>query len=80
MDTLTVVLGVLDVIVCIALILLVISQEGNAQGLGTIAGGADTFFGAHKGRSIDRVLKRLTTALAIVFGVLTVVLFMLTST
>lgn len=80
MGTLTIVLGVLDVLVCIALVLLVISQEGNAQGLGTIAGGADTFFGAHKGRSIDRVLKRLTTVLAILFGILTVVLFMLTST
>lgn len=72
-------LGVLDVIVCIALILLVVSQEGNAQGLGTIAGGADTFFGQNKGRSYDRILKRITTFLAIGFGLLTVVLFALTS-
>ena len=79
MNTLAVVLGVIDVIICIALIGLVISQEGNAQGLGSIAGGADTFFGSHKGSSVDNLLKKLTTTLAIIFAVLTVVLFLLTS-
>lgn len=79
MHALTVTLAVIDMILCVALILLVISQEGNAQGLGTIAGGADTFFGAHKGRSIDRVLKRVTTYLAVLFGLMTIVLFYLTS-
>ena len=46
---------------------------------GSIAGGADTFFGSHKGRSVDNLLKKLTTTLAIIFAVLTVVLFLLTS-
>lgn len=79
MGALAIILAVLDIIVCVALILLVISQEGNAQGLGTIAGGADTFFGQNKGRSIDHLLKRLTTILAIVFAILTIVLVYMTS-
>lgn len=79
MGTLAIVLGIIDIILCIALVVLVISQEGNAQGLGSIAGGADTFFGQNKGRSMDRMLKKITTLLAVLFGIITIVLFYLTS-
>lgn len=72
-------LGVLDVIVCILLVGLVIFQEGNAQGLGSIGGVADTFYGQNKGRSIDHILKRLTSFLAIVFAIITIILFYLTN-
>ena len=41
----TIIVAVLDIIVCIALVILVIFQEGNDKGLGVIGGGADTFFG-----------------------------------
>lgn len=73
----TVVLAVLDVLLCIAMVVLVIMQEGNSQGLGTIGGGAETFFGKNKGRSIDVVFKRITTVLAIVFIIVTIVLYSL---
>lgn len=72
-------LGVLDVIVCIALVLLVVFQEGNAQGLGSIGGMADTFYGQNKGRSIDELLKKFTSFLAVFFALLTVVLFYITN-
>lgn len=76
---LAIALGILDVIVCIALVLLVVFQEGNAQGLGSIGGVADTFYGQNKGRSIDQMLKRFTSFLAIFFAILTVVLFYITN-
>ncbi len=75
MNTLAIVLAVIDVIICIGMVALVIMQEGNSQGLGSIGGAADTFFGKNKGRSIDAVFKKLTTVLAIVFAIVTIALY-----
>lgn len=71
-------LGIIDVIICIILVFLVVFQEGNAQGLGSIGGVADTFYGQNKGRSIDQVLKKFTSSLAIIFAVITIILFYIT--
>ncbi len=79
MDVLKIILAVVDILVCIGLVLLVVFQEGNSQGLGAIGGGAETFFGKSKGRSIDSLLKKLTSAIAGLFAVLTIALYLLTS-
>lgn len=79
MQVFEIVLAVVDILVCIGLVMLVVFQEGNSQGLGAIGGGAETFFGKSKGRSIDALLKKLTTIIAIVFAILTVALYLLTS-
>lgn len=78
MDVLAIIIAVIDILISIALVTLVIFQEGNSQGLGAIGGGAETFFGKSKGRSMDVVLKRLTSVLAIVFAALTIVLYLMT--
>ena len=78
MQALIVILAILDILVCIALVLLVIFQQGNSQGLGSIAGGAETFLGKSKSRSIDDKLKTLTSYCAIAFAVLSVLLYLLT--
>ena len=78
MNALAIVIAVIDILISIALVMLVIFQEGNSKGLGAISGGADTFFGKSKGRTMDVMLKRLTSILAIVFAVLTVVLYLMT--
>ena len=78
MDGLTIIIAIVDLLVCIALVLLVIFQEGNTKGLGAISGGAETFFGKTKGRSIDSLLKKLTSVSAGVFAVLTIILYLLT--
>lgn len=77
-SVLSIVIAVIDILVSIALVILVILQEGNSKGLGAIGGGAETFFGKSKGRTMDVMLKRLTSVLAIVFAVLTVILYLLT--
>jgi preprotein translocase subunit SecG len=79
MSVLAIVVAIVDIAVCIALICLVIFQEGNDKGLGVIGGGADTFFGKEKGRTMDSKLKKITTALAISFAVITIVLFRMLS-
>jgi preprotein translocase subunit SecG len=77
MKVFAIVLGVIDIIICIALVLLVVFQEGNDKGMGVIGGGADTFFGKEKGRTIDKKLKRFTSLLAILFAIITVVLYLI---
>jgi len=78
MQVFEIILAVVDILVCIGLVVLVVFQEGNSQGLGAIGGGAETFFGKSKGRSIDALLKKLTSVVAVVFAILTVTLYLLT--
>ena len=66
-----IVFGVVLIILAIALVALVLLQEGNSQGLsGAIAGGADTFFGKNKGRTLEAKLVKLTKIVGIAFFVL----------
>jgi len=62
----------------IALIVLVMLQPGKSAGLsGAIAGGAETFFGKSKARSIEGKLEKWTKILAVIFFVfaIAIVLF-----
>ena len=79
MQIIAIILAVLDILVCIALVILVVFQEGNDKGLGVIGGGADTFFGKEKGRTLDSKLKRFTSVLAIAFVLVTLALFLILS-
>jgi len=55
-------------VVSLALVLIVLLQQGKQQGLsGAIAGGAETFFGKNKARTIDAKLKKFTTVMAALF-------------
>ena len=55
----------------------VLMQHGKSYGLsGTIAGGAETFFGKDKGNRIDKILARATTIIGILFVVLALVTFL----
>lgn len=60
----------------VALTVLVLMQEGKSQGLGTIAGAADTYWGKNKGRSVEGRLVKITTALVVVLFVLALLLNM----
>lgn len=73
------VLVILHLIVAIALIAIVLMQSGKSAGLsGSIAGGAETFFGKNKGKTIDAILSKITAAAAIIFLVTSLlILFML---
>lgn len=59
---------VIHLIVAVVLIAIVLLQSGKQAGLsGTIAGGAETFFGKNKGKTYDGILRKLTSVAAIVF-------------
>lgn len=63
-------LGALALLVAVVLVIVVILQEGNSQGVGVVSGGADTFFSKNKARSIDAFLARWTKFVAVGFFVL----------
>ncbi len=69
-----IVLGVVLIITSLALVAMVLLQEGRQQGLsGAIAGGAETFLGKSKGKTIEQKLVKITKVLAVVFFVLSLV-------
>lgn len=66
--------GIVLLLFAIAIIAIVLLQEGHQQGLGAITGGADTFLSKNKARSIDAFLARWTKIIAIGFFVLVIVI------
>lgn len=74
MGVLRIVITVVFIIVCVALVVLVLMQEGKSAGLGTISGAAETYWGKNKGRSMEGLLVKLTKALAVLFILLSMVL------
>lgn len=67
MTILKYVLMVLFVLVCIIATVLVLMQEGRSQGLGAIAGAAETYWGKNKGRSKEAHLVIATTICLVIF-------------
>lgn len=62
--------GVTLILSSIGIIVVVIMQQGRQAGLsGAIAGGAETFFGKNKGRSIEAKLAKVTKIVAAIFFV-----------
>ncbi|MBR6537823.1 MAG: preprotein translocase subunit SecG [Lachnospiraceae bacterium] len=76
MEALRVIVTVLYVLICIALTIVVIMQEGKSAGLGAISGAAETYWGKNKGRSIEGKLEFATKILAVLFIVISLVLNM----
>lgn len=61
-------LTIIHVVISVILVVAVLMQHGKQQGLsGAIAGGAETFFGKNKGKTIDAILKKVTAVVAILF-------------
>jgi len=66
---------IIHLVITIILIATVLLQHGSQQGIsGAIAGGAETFFGKNKGRTVDAMLKKVTAVVAVLFIISSVVL------
>lgn len=74
MGALRIVLTIIFIIVCIALVVLVLMQEGKSAGLGAISGAAETYWGKNKGRSMEGQLVKITKVLAVSFIILAIIL------
>ncbi|NMB44932.1 MAG: preprotein translocase subunit SecG [Firmicutes bacterium] len=65
-------LMVIQFVISLALIIAVVLQESKGEGLGSIGGGAQLFFGNVKG--IDHTLEQATKYLAIAFMIMSLIL------
>ena len=74
MEALRIVIQIVFIILCIALTVLVLMQEGKSAGLGAISGAAETYWGKNKGRSMEGKLVKITKYLAIGFMALAIIL------
>ena len=61
-------LNILHVVLAVILIVSVLFQSGKSAGLsGSISGGAETFFGKNKARTLDGILSKVTSIVAVLF-------------
>ena len=76
MAVVKIIIQIIFILLCIALTVLVLMQEGKSAGLGAISGMAETYWGKNKGRSMEGGLVRATTIMAVLFFILAAVLNM----
>ncbi len=62
----------------IFVIVVVLIQQGQSNGLGALGGTTDTFYGKNKGKSIESKLKKATTACLIIMAVIAIAYFVFT--
>lgn len=66
---------IIQIILSLILIVVVLFQSSNQEGLsGSIAGGAETFFGKNKGKTLDAKMKKWTSVVAVLFLISSVLL------
>ena len=76
MAVLRTIVTIIYIIVCIALIVVVLMQEGKQAGLGAISGAAESYWGKNKGRSMEGGLQKGTRVLASAFILISLILNM----
>ncbi len=71
------VFGAILIVASVIITIVVLMQEGRSQNLsGAIAGGAETFLGKSKGRTIEAKLERITKWLIVVFFIIVLAAFL----
>lgn len=74
MSALEYIIGAVVILVSLAIVFVVLFQQGRRAGInGVISGGADTFLSKTKARTWDARLARMTKYFAIAFFVLAIV-------
>ena len=74
MAVLKTILTIVLVLICIALTVIILMQEGKSAGLGALAGSSDSYWSKNKGRSMEGVLVKVTRVLVVLFIVISCVL------
>ncbi len=80
MGALEIVFGIVLLVMAAFLIVAVLLQSGKSEGLsGTIAGGADNFFGKNASNTKEKKLSLITSIVAVVFVVVVIVMYAIVS-
>ena len=76
MGAIEIVLGIILIILSVVLSIAVLAQSGKDKQMGAITGGSsDTFYGKQKSKRFDVILSKITIALAAVFTILVIVMY-----
>lgn len=75
----SILISIILILASLVLIVSVLMQEGNKQGLGAIGGAAETFLGKNKAKSYEGKLLKITRIVAVVFVVLALLATFLSS-
>ena len=69
------VLGSILILLSLVLVAVILLQSAKDKRLsGTIAGGAETFFGKTKGKSSDKILSKITIVVSVLVVLITIAL------
>ena len=79
MFALSIIIDVILILISIVLIIAVLMQQGQKQGLGAIGGGAETFLGKNAASSAEGKLKLITKIAAVIFIILALVATIVTA-
>jgi preprotein translocase subunit SecG len=75
MQILKTIIIILLIVICVALTVIILFQEGKQNGLGSLSGQQfDSYWSRNKGRSKEGLLVKLTTVCVILFFILSAVL------
>jgi len=65
-------------LLAIAMVTLILMQDGNPENLQAITGGSsDTFYGKNKGRSRKQILKRITIGIVVALVLVSIFYFLI---
>jgi len=79
MTTLEMTFAIILLVFAVFLVVSVLMQHGKSHHLsGTIAGGAETFFGKEKGKTIDKMLSIVTSVVSVIFVIMVLILYVIT--
>ena len=73
MSVIEIILNILMVIAAIVMIVTVLMQDTESDGMGALTGGSETFFGKNKANTLEGKLALATKVSSIVFVVLAIV-------
>ena len=74
MSAVEVILNILMVISALVMIVTVLMQSSDSDGMGALTGGSETFFGKNKNNTLEGKLSNATKISSIVFVVLAIVM------
>ena len=72
-----IILNILMVLTALVLIVTVLMQDTESDGMGALTGGSETFFGKNKNNTLEGKLNLATKVSAIVFVVLAVLMLII---
>ncbi|MBR4537600.1 MAG: preprotein translocase subunit SecG [Clostridia bacterium] len=77
MSAIEVILNILMVISALVMIVTVLMQSSDSDGMGALTGGSETFFGKNKNNTLEGKLNNATKISSIVFVLLAILMLIL---